>query len=254
MTNSSETVPESLRLDGRIALVTGASRGIGRAVAQTLRSLGADVFGTATSAEGAAGIAEALGEGRGLVMNVTEADAGTETLARVTEAAAAPTILVNNAAITRDQLLMRLKDEDWQAVLDTNLTGAMRLSRACLRGMLKARSGRIINISSVVGYSGNPGQANYAAAKAGLAGFTRALAHEVGARGITANVIAPGFIDTDMTRALDEAQRDRLISGIPLGRLGAPQDVAWAVAWLASGAASYITGQSIHVNGGMYMT
>jgi 3-oxoacyl-[acyl-carrier protein] reductase len=163
-------------------------------------------------------------------------------------------VLVNNAAVTRDQLLMRLKDDDWAEVLETDLTGAMRLSRACLRGMLKQREGRIVSISSVVGYAGNPGQTNYAAAKAGLAGFSRALAHEVGARGITVNVVAPGFIDTDMTRALDEAQRDRLTGTIPLGRLGEPDDIAAAVAWLASPAASYITGQTLHVNGGMYMT
>ncbi|NKI34479.1 3-oxoacyl-ACP reductase FabG [Wenzhouxiangella sp. XN79A] len=245
---------QSLRLDGQVALVTGASRGIGAAIADRLKALGADVFGTATSESGAAGIAERLGDGRGLVLDVKDGEAIAECIATIGAAASAPTVLVNNAAVTRDQLLMRLKDEDWAEVIETNLTGAMRLARACLRGMLKARSGRIIGISSVVGYSGNPGQANYAAAKAGLAGFSRALAQEVAARNITVNVIAPGFIDTDMTRALDEAQRDRLAESIPLGRLGLPDDIAAAVGWLASPSAGYVTGQTLHVNGGMYMT
>lgn len=249
-----QDVPESFRVDNQVALVTGASRGIGAAIADTLKAFGADVFGTATSDAGAAAIGERLGSGRGLVLDVRDAAAASAIIATVAERASAPTILVNNAAVTRDQLLMRLKDEDWQQVLDTNLTGAMRLARACLRGMLKARGGRIISISSVVGYSGNPGQANYAAAKAGLAGFSRALAHEVAARGITANVIAPGFIDTDMTRGLADDQRERLTETIPLGRLGRPADIASAVAWLASPAAGYVTGQTIHVNGGMYMT
>ncbi|MDT8450407.1 MAG: 3-oxoacyl-ACP reductase FabG [Wenzhouxiangellaceae bacterium] len=243
-----------MRLDGRVALVTGASRGIGAAIADRLAGLGADVFGTATGEQGAAGVAERLGEGRGLVLDVCDADAIVECVRVIGERAGPPTVLVNNAAITRDQLLMRLKDEDWSAVLETNLTGVMRLSRACLRGMLKARGGRIISVSSVVGYSGNPGQTNYAAAKAGLAGFSRSLAHELGSRNVTVNVVAPGFIDTDMTRALDEAQRERLSSGIPLGRLGEPGDVAAAVGWLASPSAGYITGQTLHVNGGMYMT
>ena len=244
----------SLRLDGQVALVTGASRGIGAAIADTLAGHGADVFGTATSDQGADGISDRLGEGRGLTLDVRDADAVPTTLREIGERAGAPTILVNNAAVTRDQLLMRLKDDDWAEVLETNLGGAMRLSRACLKGMLKARGGRIISISSVVGYSGNPGQTNYAASKAGLAGFSRSLAQEVGARGITANVVAPGFIDTDMTRALDDSQRERLTETIPLGRLGRPADVAAAVAWLASPAAAYVTGQTIHVNGGMYMT
>lgn len=247
-------LPETWRLDGQVALVSGASRGIGAAIADTLKAAGADVFGTATSERGAAGISERLGTDRGQVLDVREADSVTGLIKSITALASAPTILVNNAAVTRDQLLMRLKDEDWLDVLDTNLTGAMRLSRACLKGMLKARGGRIISISSVVGYTGNPGQTNYAAAKAGLAGFSRALAQEIAARGITVNVVAPGFIDTDMTRALDEQQRERLAETIPLGRLGQPGDIAASVAWLASPAAGYITGQTIHVNGGMYMT
>ena len=251
---SQSEIATSLRLDGQVALVTGASRGIGAAIADTLAGHGADVFGTATSDSGAEDISERLGEGRGLALDVRDAEAVPTMLRQIGERAGAPTILVNNAAVTRDQLLMRLKDEDWSEVLDINLTGAMRLSRACLKGMLKARGGRIISISSVVGYSGNPGQTNYAAAKAGLAGFSRSLAQEVGARGITANVVAPGFIDTDMTRALDESQRERLTGTIPLGRLGQPADIAAAVAWLASPAAAYVTGQTIHVNGGMYMT
>ena len=245
---------KSFRVDDQVALVTGASRGIGLAIADALKTGGAEVFGTSTSDRGADAISERLGTGRGLVLDVRDAAAGPGLVKTITERSAAPTILVNNAAVTRDQLLMRLKDEDWQEVLDTNLTGAMRLTRACLRGMLKARDGRIISISSIVGYSGNPGQAGYAAAKAGLAGFSRSLAHEIAARGITANVIAPGFIDTDMTRALADEQRERLIATIPLGRLGQPADVAAAVAWLASPAAGYVTGQTIHVNGGMYMT
>jgi len=235
---------DRFRLDGQVALVTGASRGIGAAVADGLSALGADVFGTATSAAGAEAIGQRLGAGRGIVLDVRNAGAITDAVAQVAAEASSPAILVNNAAVTRDQLLMRLKDEDWLEVLDTNLTGAMRMSRACLRGMLKARGGRIVSISSVVAYSGNPGQCNYSAAKA----------HEVAARGITVNVVAPGFIDTDMTRALDEPQRERLAGTIPLGRLGAPEDVAAAVAWLASPAAAYVTGQTLHVNGGMYMT
>ena len=249
-----QTLPENRCLDGQVALVTGASRGIGAAIADRLKGCGADVFGTATSEGGAEGIVERLGADRGQVLDVRDTDSATALIKTIASIASSPTILINNAAVTRDQLLMRLKDEDWLDVLDTNLTGAMRLSRACLKGMLKARGGRIISISSVVGYSGNPGQTNYAAAKAGLAGFSRALAREVAARGITVNVVAPGFIDTDMTRALDERQRERLADTIPLGRLGQPEDIASTVAWLASPAAGYITGQTIHVNGGMYMT
>jgi len=244
----------SYRIDEQVVLVTGASRGIGQATADWLQALGGIVYGTATSRAGAEAISERLGEGRGLVLDVTDPDAITATVEEVRDVAGNVTILVNNAAITRDQLLMRLKDEDWQAVLDTNLTGAMRMTRACLRGMLKSRAGRIINISSVVGYAGNPGQGNYCAAKAGLAGFSRAIAHEVGSRGITCNVVAPGFIDTDMTRALDEQQRERLTGTIPLGRLGKPEDVAACVGFLASPASAYLSGQTLHVNGGMYMT
>jgi len=244
----------SHRIDGQIALVTGASRGIGEATANWLKALGANVFGTATSQDGADRISECLGAGRGLVLDVTDADAIGQVVKQISSEAGAVTVLVNNAAITRDQLLMRLKDEEWDQVLDTNLRGAMRITRACLRGMLKARSGRIISISSVVGYAGNPGQANYCAAKAGLAGFSRAVAHEVGSRGITANVIAPGFIDTDMTRALDAEQRERLQGTIPLGRLGEVEDIAACVGFLAGPAGAYITGQTLHVNGGMYMT
>lgn len=238
-----------------VALVTGASRGIGQAVAARLQASGAMVFGTATSAAGAAAISQRLGAGRGLVLDVTDAGTIDAALASLEQHAQGPvSVLVNNAAITRDQLLMRLKDEDWDAVLDANLKGAMRMARACLRGMIRARHGRIISISSVVGYAGNPGQTNYAAAKAGLAGFSRALAHEVGSRGITVNVVAPGFIDTDMTRTLSERQRERLQGTIPLGFLGRPEDIAAAVAFLASADAAYITGQTLHVNGGMYMT
>lgn len=242
------------RLDGRVALVTGASRGIGKATAAWLKDMGADVFGTATSEGGADGISAELGENRGLVLDVTDPDAISAAVDGVRDHAGAVHILVNNAAITRDQLLMRLRDDDWDAVLDANLRGVMRMTRACLRGMLKAKWGRIISISSVVGYSGNPGQTNYAAAKAGVAGFTRSLAHEVGSRGITANVVAPGFIETDMTAELDDHQRERLQAGIPLGRLGAVDDVAACVGFLASETSAYVTGQTLHVNGGMYMT
>jgi len=242
------------RIDGKVVLVTGASRGIGQATADWLKNMGGDVFGTATSEAGAGRITERLGEGRGLVLNVTDADAVTETIATIKERAGAVTVLVNNAAITRDQLLMRLKDDDWDAVLDTNLRGVMRMTRACLRGMLKEKFGRVISVSSVVGYSGNPGQSNYAAAKAGLAGFSRSVAHELGSRGITVNLVAPGFIETDMTAELDDKQRQRLIETIPLDRLGAVEDVAAAIGFLASGASGYMTGQTLHVNGGMYMT
>ena len=245
---------DTLNIDGQIARVTGASRGIGKATAAYLQAMGGKVYGTATSNSGADAISEQLGDGLGLVLDVTDPDAVAAVVERIKSDAGAITVLVNNAAITRDQLLMRLKDDDWDAVIATNLTGAMRMTRACLRGMLKARAGRIINVSSVVGYAGNPGQANYCATKAGLAGFSRAIAHEVGSRGITSNVVAPGFIDTDMTRALDDQQRERLTGTIPLGRLGEPQDVAACIGFLASPASGYVSGQTLHVNGGMYMT
>ncbi len=244
-------------LEGQIALVTGASRGIGAAIADRLAGLGALVVGTATSDEGAAAISERLkqldDQCRGVRLNVNEPGAAELLVQEISGSLGAPVILVNNAGITRDQLLMRMKDDDWDAVLNTNLRSVYTLSKACLRGMMKARSGRIINISSVVAGMGNAGQANYAAAKAGMEGFSRSLAREVGSRGITVNTVAPGFIDTDMTRSLDESQRERLISDIPLQRLGQPEDIAAAVAFLASPLASYITGQVLHVNGGMYM-
>ncbi|MDT8439228.1 MAG: 3-oxoacyl-ACP reductase FabG [Wenzhouxiangellaceae bacterium] len=248
-----DSITAAFGLDGQVALVTGASRGIGQAIAERLRTLGAEVFGTATSASGAQAIADRLGAGRGLVLDVTDADAIAGVFDSVSQAAGAPTVLVNNAAITRDQLLLRMKSGDWDAVIDTNLSGVMRVTRAGLKGMLKARRGRIISISSVVAGIGNAGQTNYAAAKAGLEGFSRALARELAPRGITVNVVAPGFIDTDMTRALDQAQRERLAADIPLGRLGAPEDVAAAVAWLAGPSAAWLTGQTIHVDGGMTM-
>lgn len=244
-------------LEGQIALVTGASRGIGAAIADRLASLGAVVVGTATSAEGAAAISERLKDldqqCRGARLDVNEAGAAELLVQQITAELGAPSILVNNAGITRDQLLMRMKDDDWDLVMSTNLRSVYVLSKACLRGMMKARSGRIISISSVIGMMGNAGQANYGAAKAGMEGFSRSLAREVGSRGITVNTIAPGFIDTDMTRGLDDAQREQLIADIPLQRLGQPDDIAAAVAFLASPLGSYITGQVLHVNGGMYM-
>jgi 3-oxoacyl-[acyl-carrier protein] reductase len=242
-------------LQDKIALVTGASRGIGAAIADKLAAEGAKVFGTATSDAGAAAISERGVEGlTGLQLNVNDADGISAVLSEITGQAGAPTILVNNAGVTRDQLLMRMSEEDWETVLDTNLRSVYRLSKACLRGMMKARSGRIISIASVIGSMGNAGQANYAAAKAGMMGFSRSLAREVGSRGITVNVVAPGFIDTDMTRELNEAQREAMLNDIPLKRLGETSDIAEAVSFLASGSAAYITGQTIHVNGGMYVT
>jgi 3-oxoacyl-[acyl-carrier protein] reductase len=244
-------------LEGQVALVTGASRGIGAAISDRLAGLGALVVGTATSAEGAAAVSERLKDldeqCRGVRLDVNEAGAAEHLVQQISADLGAPTILVNNAGITRDQLLMRMKDEDWEAVISTNLRSVYTLSKACLRGMMKARNGRIISISSVIAEMGNAGQANYAAAKAGMEGFSRSLAREVGSRGITVNTVAPGFIDTDMTRSLDETQRDKLIAGIPLQRLGQPEDIAAAVAFLASPLGSYITGQVLHVNGGMYM-
>lgn len=244
-------------LKGEIALVTGASRGIGKAVALELGGQGATVLGTATSESGAENISKYLKEegitGGGLVLDVTNAQSVSETLASVEVNHGTVTILVNNAGITRDNLLMRMKDEDWEAILDTNLSSVYRLSKSCLRGMMKARRGRIISIASVVGVSGNAGQTNYAAAKAGVIGFSKSLAREVGSRGITVNVVAPGFIDTDMTRALPDAQREALLGQIPLLRLGQPEEIAAAVGFLASPKAAYITGETLHVNGGMYM-
>lgn len=244
-------------LEGRIALVTGASRGIGRGIALALGDRGATVLGTATSESGASGITAYLSEsgvrGRGAILDVRDT-AGVDTLVTgIEKEFGAVGILVNNAGVTQDNLAIRMKEEEWDSVIDTDLSSVFRLSKAVLRGMMKARSGRIINITSVVGSSGNAGQINYAAAKAGVAGMTRALAREIGSRGITANCIAPGFIDTDMTRALPEAQREALLSQIPLGRLGSSEDIAAAVVFLASPDASYITGTTLHVNGGMYM-
>ncbi|OZI30430.1 3-oxoacyl-ACP reductase [Bordetella genomosp. 10] len=244
----------AMDLQGKLALVTGATRGIGKAIAHELAVRGATVVGTATSESGAQAIGEALAQygGRGVVLNVTDAaacDALLETLAKD----GGPHILVNNAGITRDTLAMRMKDEDWDAVIDTNLAAVFRLSRGVMRVMMKARWGRIINVTSVVGSSGNPGQANYAAAKAGVAGMSRALARELGSRGITVNCVAPGFVDTDMTRVLGESQTAALLQQIPLGRLGSPSDIAHAVAFLAGPHAGYITGTTLHVNGGMYM-
>lgn len=242
-------------LNGQVALVTGASRGIGAAIADMLASRGARVFGTATTESGAAAIDGRNIDGlSGLVLDVNDAEDISSVLTEISTRATAPTILVNNAGVTRDQLLMRMSEEDWESVLDTNLRSVYRLSKACLRGMMKARNGRIISISSVVGSMGNAGQANYAAAKAGMMGFSRSLAREVGSRSITVNVVAPGFIDTDMTRALSEAQREAMLKDIPLNRLGEATEIAEAVSFLASAAAAYITGQTLHVNGGMYVT
>ena len=244
-------------LEGEIAFVTGATRGIGRAIALALGAAGATVIGTATSPDGAQRIGLALREagvkGEGLVLNVTD-QAGIDTsLAHVGATYGAPSILVNNAGITRDNILLRMKDAEWDAIIDTNLTSVYRLSKACLRAMAKARKGRIVNITSVVAASGNAGQTNYAAAKAGMIGFTKSLAREVGSRGITVNCVAPGMIDTDMTRALNETQRAALLATIPLGRLGQPEDIAATVVFLASPGGAYISGETIQVNGGMYM-
>jgi len=242
-------------LQGKLALVTGATRGIGKAIALELAERGAVVVGTATSESGAAAIQEQLAElgGRGVVLDVNDAAACDALVSELSKQDGGPHILVNNAGITRDNLAMRLKDEDWEAVIATNLSSVFRLSRAVIRPMMKARWGRIINITSVIGSSGNPGQSNYAAAKAGVAGMSRSLARELGSRGITVNCVAPGFIETDMTRALDENQTSAILSQIPLGRMGSPADIANAVAFLASAQAAYITGTTLHVNGGMYM-
>jgi 3-oxoacyl-[acyl-carrier protein] reductase len=244
-------------LEGQVALVTGASRGIGRAIALALAGAGARVIGTSTSAEGASSFETELAShgynGRGVVLDVASEESIAARLAELEQSSEMPTILVNNAGITRDMLLLRLKPEDWQQVLQTNLTAVFRLSKAVLRRMMRERHGRIINIASIVALTGNPGQANYAAAKAGMLGFTKSVAREVASRGITVNAVAPGFIDTDMTRSMSEAQRAQLTAQIPMERLGRPEDVAAAVLFLASPAAAYITGETLHVNGGMYM-
>ena len=245
------------QLAGKVALVTGASRGIGRAIALALGKAGATVIGTATTATGAEAISAMLGEeglqGQGVALDVTAPDVCQEVIKSITEQYGAPLILVNNAGITRDNIMLRMKDDEWDDVINTNLSAIFRMSKVVLRGMTKARWGRIINISSVVGSMGNQGQANYAAAKAGVEGFTRALAREVGSRNITINTVAPGFIETDMTRALPEQQQSMLLDQIPLARLGQPEEIAAVVAFLASASAGYITGETLHVNGGMYM-
>lgn len=241
--------------DKKVALVTGASRGIGKAIAESLAAAGMTVVGTATSESGAAKIndwLEPLG-GAGMLLNVTDPDSVAKVVSATTERFGAPLILVNNAGITRDNILMRMKDDEWGDVINTNLNSIYRLSKACLRGMTKARWGRIVNISSVVGSMGNAGQSNYAATKAGAEGFTRALAKELGSRAITVNAVAPGFIDTDMTKELSEDNRNLMLQQIPLSRLGQPEEIAATVAFLVSNAAGYITGETIHVNGGMYM-
>ena len=241
-------------LQGQVALVTGASRGIGAAIAAALGGAGATVIGTATSEAGATAIGSALGDrGRGMVLDIANDESVQAVIKDIQGAEGAVTILVNNAGITRDNLLLRMKAEEWDDVLSTNLSGVYRVSKACLRGMMKAKRGRMINIASVIGIMGNPGQANYAAAKAGIIGFSKSLAREVGSRNITINVVAPGFIDTDMTRVLAEEQRQAMLSQVPLGRLGEAQDIANSVVFLASDAAAYITGETLHVNGGMLM-
>ena len=246
-----------MSLENEIAFVSGASRGIGKEIALALGAQGATVIGTATSENGAENISNYLKEndikGQGMVMNVTDQDSITDTVKAIAEGFGTPTILINNAGITRDNLVMRMKDAEWDDIMNTNLSSIFRVSRACLRGMMKAKKGRIISIASVVGLTGNAGQANYSAAKAGVIGFSKSLAREIGSRGITVNVVAPGFIDTDMTRALPEEQRNALLGQIPLGRLGSAAEIAHAVVFLASPAASYITGETLHVNGGMFM-
>jgi 3-oxoacyl-[acyl-carrier protein] reductase len=252
-----EPKTDPFRLDGQVALVTGASRGIGRAILTTLAAAGATVIGTATRAEGAADIGRELAAagypGRGLVLDVARQESVDAALADIEAREGTIRILVNNAGITRDGLMLRMRPDDWDAVVNTNLTGVYRLSKAVLRGMIKARVGRIVSIASVVGLTGNPGQANYAAAKAGIIGFTKSLAREIASRQITCNVVAPGFIDTDMTRALAGEQRTALAAQIPLGRLGTPDDIALAVLYLASPAGAYVTGETLSVNGGMHM-
>ena len=247
-----------MNLNDKVALVTGATRGIGAAIADALGKAGATVIGTATSEAGAASISQRFADnniaGTGMVLNVTDTESVTSVIKSITEQFAAPTILVNNAGITKDNILMRMKDDEWMDVIDTNLTSVFRLAKGCVRPMTKARWGRIINISSVVGAMGNAGQSNYSASKAGVGGFTRALAKELGSRNITVNTVAPGFIDTDMTKDLPEASKEAILTQIPLARLGAPEEIAAVVCFLAGDAAGYITGETIHVNGGMYMS
>jgi 3-oxoacyl-[acyl-carrier protein] reductase len=241
-------------MDKKIALVTGASRGIGKAIAERLAADGFFVIGTATSETGAQAIAGYLAEnGTGMTLNVADAQSIDEVIKRIGDDYGTPAVLVNNAGITRDNLLMRMKDDEWDDIINTNLTSVFRMSKAVLRGMMKARSGRIINISSVVGATGNAGQTNYAAAKAGMVGFAKSMAKEVGSRNITVNTVAPGFIDTDMTKDLPEESKNSLLGAIALGRLGLPNEIAHAVSFLASDGASYITGETLHVNGGMFM-
>lgn len=246
-----------LSLRGEVALVTGASRGIGRAIAETLGQQGATVIGTATSEKGAQAITDYLAatgiQGAGKVLDVAHSESIDTLVAALSKEYGGISILVNNAGITRDNLLMRMKDEEWDTIINTNLSSVFRMSKACVRSMMKAKKGRIISISSVVGASGNPGQTNYAAAKAGLVGFSKSLARELGSRNITVNVVAPGFIDTDMTRELSEDQRAAIFQNIPLARLGRPEEIAGAVLYLASPVGAYVTGETIHVNGGMYM-
>lgn len=250
-------VNDRFSIQGQVALVTGASRGIGAAIADALGAAGAIVVGTATSETGATAITERFGaagiSGRGAELNIADRDAATELVKDIAANEGPVTILVNNAGITRDNLLMRMKDEEWDEVINTNLGGLYHLSKTCLRGMMKARTGRVINIASVIGVMGNAGQSNYAAAKAGIIGFSKSMAREVGSRGITVNVISPGFIQTDMTDALGDEQKEAMVGQIPLQRLGEAEDIASAVLFLASPAASYITGDTLHVNGGMYM-
>ena len=247
-----------LDLQGQIALVTGASRGIGRSIALSMGRQGASIVGTSTSELGARGVTAALSdagiEGRGTVLDVTHGESVFNVVKQIEENFGPISILVNNAGITRDNLLLRMKDEEWDDILETNLSSVFRVTKACLRSMVRARRGRVINVTSIVGATGNPGQTNYAAAKAGLVGFTKSLASEVASRGITVNGIAPGFIETDMTSSLEQSRRDALVTAIPLGRLGVGEDVAAAAVFLASREASYITGQVIHVNGGLYMS
>ena len=244
-------------LNEKVAIVTGASRGIGQAIAYELGKMGATVVGTATSDKGAEAISAFFAEndiaGKGMKLDVSSQESVDEVTKAINDEFGTPTVLVNNAGITRDNLLMRMKEDEWQDIMDTNLTSVFRMSKAVLRGMMKAKTGRIINIASVVGATGNPGQTNYSAAKAGMVGFTKSMAREVGSRGITVNAVAPGFIDTDMTRELPEEQRNALLSSIPLGRLGNPAEIAAAVVFLATDAGGYITGETIHVNGGMHM-